>query len=385
STSRILEARINQHFQDTSVARAFDEGLLQLFTPVSFGEDWEHFLGVATHLYIPNSTGFNIATAKRLVDEAHKPAAPLLDISYAWEGIGPDAVAIIAPVMNDPAPEIAFAAARAAAFIGDSSAIQVLTQMAQNSHNPFQLAAVQTLGEMPDSPEINQILRTLINNEETLVRVEAYRILAGRQDTSIYTRLVPGNEPATAKFVLDIVPSTGKPLIYATRRGVPRIAVIGGKPALSLPVLFTAFKNRLSISTAPNGRQLTIYYRGPQTPTAINVKSEPDIAELIARLGGDGPVDQANLNFSYCDIVAMLQKLADSQQITAYASATDPTPAPTPFILQPLSNNTQQIDEAPLIPEKSRDQTDTPTSLPSATTLPSDQIGAAPTGTMDRQ
>ena len=290
---------------------------------------------------------------------------------------------IIAPLMFDSSPDVAFAAARAGAFIGDEPSIEVLKEMASTDNHPFQLEAVQTLGALPQSPAIDQILRSLINAQETLVRIEAYRILSERQDSSVYSRLIPGNDPATAKFILDIVPSTGKPLIYATRRGLPRIAIIGSKPALTLPILFTAFERRMSISTAPAGQHVTIFYRKPQAVSPVIVSSKPDIAELVARLGGDGPSDEPTLDFGYCDIVAMLQKLAADHQITAYASGNDPTPTATPFILQPLSANRQTIEEAPLIPDQPRPQSDTAPPMPS--TAPDNSTNGPTTTTLSRQ
>lgn len=359
STSRVIEGRINQRFQDSTVARAFDEGLVQLFVPASFRGDWEHFIGLATHLYLPDSTAFNVVMAQRLADEAAKPNADLLDISYAWEGLDKDALPIITPLMTSSSPDIAFAAARAAAFIGDESAQEVLLEMARTKHHPFQVNAVQTLGALPPSPAINQMLRSLIDSDEDLVRIEAYRVLAENQDSAVYSRLIPGNDPATAKFVLDIVPSSGRPLIYASRRGVPRIAVIGGKPALSLPILFSAFDDRLSIVSRPTEQNVTIFYRSRELPTgAITVLSHADVAELIARLGGEGPIDAPSLDFCYADIVAVLQKLADDQQVIAVASDDNATPVPTPFVLQALPHMNDAIENAPAIPDQTRPQAD---------------------------
>jgi len=272
--------------------------------------------------------------------------------------LGNDALPIIAPLMTSSSPDVAFAAARAAAFLGDPSAQQVLLEMARTRHHPFQINAVQVLGALPSSPSINQMLRSLLDSDEDLVRIEAYRVLAENQDTSIYSRLVPGNDPEKAKFILDIVPSNGRPLIYASRRGLPRIAVIGGKPALSLPILYTAFDDRLSISSGPNDQNVVIYYRSHELPKPISISSHPDIAELIARLGGEGPVDEPNLDFCYADIVAIVQKLADNQQVIALASNVDTHPVPTPFILQALPHMEDAIDQAPVIPEQARPQAD---------------------------
>jgi hypothetical protein len=183
-------------------------------------------------------------------------------------------------------------------------------------------------------------------------------VLADNQDSSVYSRLIPGNDPDTAKFILDIVPSTGRPLIYASRRGLPRIAVIGSKPSLSLPALFSAFDEKFSIVSKPGEQNVTLFYRGSDLPKPIVILSRPDIAELIARLGGEGPVDQANFDFCYGDVVAVLQGLADQQQVVAFAGGPDAQAVQTPFVLQALPHVNDAIDNAPVIPDKSRPQAD---------------------------
>jgi len=61
--SRALESVINTRFQAVAdkqrqdgrgmcVAEAQDDGYLNMWVPVSYKGNWEHFAGVATHLYI---------------------------------------------------------------------------------------------------------------------------------------------------------------------------------------------------------------------------------------------------------------------------------------------------------------------------------------------
>ena len=51
--------------------------------------------------------------------KAEKPNARLVDITYCWEAIGSAALPFISKLITDPSPKVAFAAARAGAFIGD--------------------------------------------------------------------------------------------------------------------------------------------------------------------------------------------------------------------------------------------------------------------------
>jgi hypothetical protein len=235
-------------------------------------------------------------------------------------------------------------------------------EMARTSAHPFQINAVQTLGKMPSSPVINQMLRTLLDTDHTLVRLEAYQALANNGDSSIISR------PLGQKFMLDIVPSQGPPIIYATSTGVPRIAVIGNRPALNLPVMFAAMDNRFTISSSdqqqPQQQQqrslVTIYYRGSELPRPVTVLSSSDAIELIARLSGEGAPGEEKLRFNYCDVVALLQSICDQKWIRG--SARGGVRAPAQFVLQESPSLQQTIEDAP--PIISEQETITGTTLP---------------------
>jgi hypothetical protein len=362
--ARMIDQRLDEFLQDESYAQAKDEGRVWVTMPPKYNGDWEHFTGVITHVYFNSAPSFIAAKAQELAAEATKPDAPLLDISYCWEALGQQAMPFVTPLMTHPRPEVAYAAARAAAFCGEVSSQTVLIEMARTQDHPFQLNAVQTLAKLPNSPEINGMLRSLLHSPHTLVRIEAYRALAAARDASIFSREIEG------KFVLDIVPGDGPPLIYASRQGWPaRLAVFGRKPALDLPVTFTAMDGKLSISSTPGRKTVTIFYRGPGVRKAVSIESNPDIAEIAARLGGAGPREEIPLPFTYCDVVAIVQGLADQQKVVSSGSGADGMAAPVAFVLQESPIGQDEIMDAPPIPgaePPQRPQSDSPGTVSSA-------------------
>jgi hypothetical protein len=347
SLSRRIEFRIDQYFQDSKTAAAEDEGIVKVFVPESYKGDWRHFAGVVRYLFLSDNPAFAPFKAKQLVEEALKPNAPLEDISYCWEALGPMVIPYITPLMSNPSPDIAFSAARAAAYVGDASAQEALLSIAQSTGNPFQVNAVHVLGTLKASPAIALKVRTLLNSPDALVRLEAYRMLAAQHDSSIFTRVISKDNE---KFVLDLVPSDGPPLIYASRTGEPRIAVIGAKPRLVLPVLFSAFDNRLTITSGKGDQAglVNIYYRGTEFPEPVSIWSHPDVAELIARLGGEGALDDPqHLDFGYSDVVAMLQSLAHSRKLVATYQGNE---VAANFVLQDVQDTSDSIRNAPPLP-----------------------------------
>lgn len=349
SMARAVERRIDEFFQDQGVAAAADEAIIQLTVPHSFRGDWQHFAGVATHLYMNNSVAFAGAKAKELADEAQKPGASLMNISYAWEGLGAAALTQVQPLMTHKDPNVAYAAARAAAFIGDPTggATAALIHMAGTANHPSQLSAIQTLGALPPSTSLNHLLRDLLDTDQSLVRIEAYKVLAQNKDPKVYSTIVTARDK-TEKFVLDIVPSEGPPIVYASRRGAPRIAVIGRTPELTLPLTFTALDMRFSITSQPNSSNVTLFYRDGTSGNAMKMVSHTDLAELIARMGGEGGAEETRLDFTYGEILAILQSLTDQKRV-ASAGPKKGQFALAQFVLQETRGVEDQIFSAPAI------------------------------------
>jgi len=349
--SRSIEARINDVFHQDKVCTAYDEGYCQLWVPQQYHEDWEHFAKVVQHIYLRgDSEAFARGKAKQLVAEARKPGAPLQDISYCWEGLGNFALPELAPLLVDAPDDIRFAAARAAAYIGDPSgaAQRALYDLARTQQSAFQVPAVQVLGRIPNSRAVNQLLRDLLDSDQTSVRIEAYNILARAEDPSVQSRVfASARESANQKFILDLVQSHGQPLIYATRSLVPRIAIFGEMPELGIPLTFGAMDNHLMISSGAVGRDVTIYYRDTRLKQAIQMSCPPDVIALLARLAGQMDDGTGQLDFTYAEILAILQGLSDQHKLQVTTPTGEQVAAA--FMLQDAPEVRDAIDSAPLL------------------------------------
>ncbi|HXE55325.1 MAG TPA: flagellar basal body P-ring protein FlgI [Tepidisphaeraceae bacterium] len=351
--SRIIESRVNDAFHLDRVCTAFDQGYCQLWVPPKFQGDWEHFTKLVTHLYLQGgSEAFARAKARELAAEARKPMAPLQDISYCWEGLGIYAMPELSTILADPTThnDVRFAAARAAAYIGDPSgaAERALYDIALDSSSQFQLPAVQVLGRVPNSRAVNQLLRDLLDSEKTTVRIEAYNILARNHDPSIETHVLgSARDSSNQKFALDFVHSSGAPLIYATRSGIPRIALFGEVPQLTLPITFSAMDNRLMISSGAVGQNVTIFYRSSQLPNPVQMSSPPDLADVLNCLAGQVDDPSGELDFTYAEILGILQSLSDQQKLRVTRLTGQEMAAA--FMMQESPVVNDAIDNAPLL------------------------------------
>jgi hypothetical protein len=378
SMARRIESRVDDRFQEIrtssglplpqdAVATALDEGRVNIFVPPSFNGDWEHFANVVSHLYLKSSPEFAAAKARQLAEEAVKPGAPLWNITYCWEGLGRAALPSFQHLMDHENGDVAFVAARAAAFLQDPSAPAALHRIAKTPGHTFQIDAIQVLGALPNSPAINEMLRPLLHSDQTLVRVAAYEVLARHKDGSVFSRVI--GDGKREKFVLDIIRSDGPPLVHATRTGIPRIAIFGDRTGLNLPLAFATKDHRLTISSPPEGKFVTIFYRPPMPPGEVSsaetmnrlrpvkIDSQPDLADIVARLGGQGPDGRWNgLNFNYGEVVSILNALADAQKLSAVAAGGQRRQAA--FVLQEAPTITDAIQSAPTIPDAGRPQSD---------------------------
>ena len=98
---------------------------------------------------------------------------------------------------------------------------------------------------------------------------------------------------------------------------------------------FTAFDSRLTIANQLNRpSDLNIFYRDPGRREPVEALSSPDVAEIVARLGGTG---NNGMHFTYGDIVAILQKMSANRTINA------------PFMLQTVPGVERAIETAPTL------------------------------------
>ena len=329
STSRAIEVRINRRFQSVAdksskvggpptMAAAQDEGVILVYVPRIYRGNWEHFSGVVKHLYLNGEPAYLAQKAEQLAQAAMMPDAPLENISYALEGIGEPAMGVLKKLMAQKSPDVVYAAARAAAFIGDDTgeARAALVEIARTPEHAFRVNAVRTLADLPQSSETDQHLRQLVNSDNAVVRVEAYKALVRNNDPLVYTKVIQ------EKFVLDVIPSSGKPMIYASRRGIPRVAIFGRRQSLVTPLMFTAMDSRLTLTSEQPGSPVTIFYRsdernGDRYTGSIRQLSRPDLADVIGRLGGEAPPEEKRLDFSYADVVALLQSMSQTEKLVS--------------------------------------------------------------------
>lgn len=372
-TARLIEQRINYHF-GRKVAAAQNEALIYVEIPAdgpyaaSAPRDWEQFLGVAVHLFFNTGEDFSAQQAERLAQwaqDASRTEEELLAASYAWEGLGQVAMPQLVSLMGDPNPAVAFATARAAAHLGQPTAVEALLTMARQDWNPYNVKATRELGRLDNQgASLARSVRQLLDEDvapSSQVRIEAYEALARMGDGIVTERRIG------EKFVLHLTPGKGTPLVYAKLSGRPTIAIIGGQrdfasmphvrePEGDTPLLVSAFGDRLTLTRLPESDRVHLYQRRSNAAEGdgdadqhdfVDMPSLPDLREVIGRLGGDGMPGERRINLGYGEVVALLKKLGDAGHIVAGDQV-------VAVRLEDATMN--EVDSAPLVPGFERRQ-----------------------------
>ncbi|MCA9244408.1 MAG: flagellar basal body P-ring protein FlgI, partial [Phycisphaerales bacterium] len=304
--SQSIERRLNERFgQRPRTATAQSAGYLEVLTPREFAARPDRFLELALRLYVRNAPAFYHG---RIQDMLNGPpsARDWEELSLIIEGIGRTGVQYVQPFYSDPDPAIRFFAARTGLRLRDPSALEVMTAIAADNHHPNRIDAIVELGESGYTQAAER-LRDLVNGADQDARIAAYKALLAARNPAVKTLAfrAPIN-PRYLGFQLDVVESTGEPMIYVRTSREPRIAVFGPNTTIRGPVFLSLRDDWINIASDPSG-ELTIFSR-----TRVNrrlsdpIHVPPRVTSLIRAMGalptGSGP-EPRGLGLPYSLIV----------------------------------------------------------------------------------
>ena len=160
-------------------------------------------------------------------------------------------------------------------------------------------------------------LRRLLDDEDPRVRIAAYEELTARRDLAVQSRPV-----GVDNFLLELAPSSQRPMIYAKRTGQRRIVIIGGKLRCATPLFYISPDGALTINAhSENDTELTVVRKSPISGFASPpIPCSRDVIELVQLIGGEpqewGGVVKG-LGVDYGALVHVLYTLCHSGAINA--------------------------------------------------------------------
>ncbi len=357
SRARAIATAINSRFpagpgDRADPAKGRNDSIVALTIPSEYRMRPGDFVKMVQHLPIDIRIPPEVHAQRLLAGLENHPDL-FLEIMWALRSLGQRAIPEIRKAYDDDQEIVRLTALRAGAFLGDVRAAPALIELALHDPNlDVRMEAIEMLRFIEGGPRVDATLRTLVDDDDPLIRIRAYEVLAARAERSQLARLqsrgstmLTSTRPVTAdelavlsrlwidddglsgiqrrlvdaKFMLDRVDAR-RPLVYFTQQREPRIAVMGGPNArLRSPILVSAWDDRfMLISDGPDDPHRLQYkdYRTGQVTTAPAPERLDDLIAFLAHTPTpENP--EPGLGMTYSEVIAILYALSEQDAIMA--------------------------------------------------------------------
>jgi flagellar basal body P-ring protein FlgI len=316
--ARQIMNRINEHFGNGhQIADAKSPSRIVVQAPTDWKNNEEHFYELVVHLPLVREEEFLTSYAKGLMGLLKDPTAPAEDIALVLEASGQSAVDVAQGFYTDSNRAVRYYAARVGLRLRDSTAVDVLAREAAEVGSPFREAALAELSHASDVAVARIPLRALINDANVKIRILAYEGLARHNDEKIQRY-----KCGLGSFTLDVVPSTGQPLIYATRAMEGRIGLIGQNVHCQPPFFYLHPSHAISVSAEAGKDQVTLVRRAPFGQVSEPFQVPLDLGQMIHFMGDTAEVDEntgkvRGLGLSYTEVLDVLQAMCKAKAVPA--------------------------------------------------------------------
>ncbi len=293
---------------------------IHLEVPHEYRDNPKRFVELALHLPVDSRSGIWQLKAEQISNQLRQPDMPYDGLSLMLEAMGPKVRSYLTPLYDDPDETVQFYSARAGLRLGDSAAGKVIEEIA-GRRGTYQIPAMNELGDHPNVSSGDLVLQRQLDNEDTLVRLAAYRGLLKRNSRSVVTIPVNGG-----KFHLDIINSPRycreNPMIFATQVEDPRIVLFGTHIPVRQPMHYTSPDGVLTVDAGADSEFLRVWRFIPRSRDySETFEVDFDVESLILTLGGDAKPDMygtsEGLAFTYGQILSTLYRMCEGDKIAA--------------------------------------------------------------------
>ena len=211
---------------------------------------------------------------------------------------GEEAVAALREGLTSDDPEVRFYAAEALAYLDETDAVEILTQVAREEP-AFRVNALAALSAMDDGAAYDQ-LRTLLGVKSAETRYGAFRAMTSMAPRDALVR----GEDMKGMFTFHVLNVPGPAMIHATSSHRPEIVLFGTKHELQLPLVLDAGPKILV--NGLSGGEIKVSQFGASTQQRVVSTDVSAVIRAVVELGG-----------TYPDVVQMLQQAKDSGALSS--------------------------------------------------------------------
>ena len=325
----LIQRRINQRFPGLrAVAIAKNPSMIEVNIPEDKRKDYEHFLNLILHLPVRAGRGAWEIHARAIAEAIEQPGARHEELALVWEAMGRQVIPVLQTLYASRNSPAAYYAARTGVRLGDQMAGPVVLRFATSANSAQQLDAIRELGNHPKLTQATPTLQRLLDDEEEtdLVRVGAYESLLKRGDRTRITRY-----SVSGQFILDVVRSKRKYVIYATQAEQPKLVLFGKDMPVSRELFYMSIDETLTINAHKGADKLLLYRKIPRTGKMSDEFRIDFLVRTLVRTTGALPeLNEAGtpggLALTYSQILRVLNDLCKRGNI------------PATFVLQPRAD-----------------------------------------------
>ncbi len=271
------------------LAKAKSDKRIVLKIHPAYKENFPRYVQVIQNISFRETEVEQQVRIERLEEELMIPEKAEL-AAIQLEAIGPETIPNLKKGLKAETLESRFHAAVALAYLGDTSGLEILYEVARDepAFRVFAMAAMSTL----DDGETHYYFSQLMNEELMEIRYGAFR---GLTTVNKNDPLVRG-ETLNDQCKLHVIDVPGKPMIHLTHHQKAEIVIFGSKQKFKLPIAIAAGPH-IRINASPGSDKVIVSrYRVGEKDQRRVVSSE--IAEVIRAA--------AELGASYPDLAQML-------------------------------------------------------------------------------
>lgn len=276
------------------IATPRSDSYIELMIPKNYELDPFHFLNVVLHLGFAESPEHRAQRIELCRKQLQEPTTVRV-ACWQLEGIGKDAIPVIASALDNPDPEVRFYAAHSLAYLNDGRAIAPLAELARQVP-AFRAMCFSALSIM-DHYQADDALTELLHVADVETRYGALLALRYRDPGNALVNGFPASDVGT---ILE-VPSQGPPVVAVSLENTSEVVIFGTTPQLNLPS-FVKLTDRM-VLTVENGTAVTISHFEPNEEDRV-VRCSNDlrsVLQAIAEAGG-----------GYGDWVSFLRECRDN-------------------------------------------------------------------------
>lgn len=326
SIARQIERTVNSRYGGSKkIAEAESAGFIELMIPDFRGRkrrlDTRRLLELVMATPLTTNRGILDEKADKLIEALEQRDGNPNANALALEAIGKPVIEKLLPLLDSKSKTSHFYASRTLLRLGEREGAVGVAEHAHDVKSDYRKEAILELGSATDQYVAGEHLERLLNDEDTDIRIAAYKALRQRRHPAIKTYVLNKDN-----MILDVVDSKGKYLVYAQQTEMPRVAVFGKNMICRPPAIFPGKRNdgrilQTQLSAAPGDDTLTLVYTNKRTMSnSPPLKAPIKLVQLIRYLA-DTPVRRGDgvtaFGVDYSEILDVISAFVETNTLRA--------------------------------------------------------------------